>query len=149
MAMNPELKAQWLAALRSGDYKQGSHQLVRNDRYCCLGVACDLAVKAGVTSEWAGEDYPYFGDLEEWEADPIGAMDDDRASWAELPYNVRSWLGLPEGDPLVELPEDHFMIAKLKNAGALYGDNRKVKVSQLNDNGVTFAEIADLIEEQL
>ena len=50
--MNPEIKAQWVAALRSGEYKQGRGQL-RNtdDEYCCLGVLCDLAVKAGVT-EW-------------------------------------------------------------------------------------------------
>lgn len=33
---------QWLAALRSGVYKQGKKHLCLNDRYCCLGVACDV-----------------------------------------------------------------------------------------------------------
>lgn len=28
----------WIAALRSGKYKQGSGYLCRGDRYCCIGV---------------------------------------------------------------------------------------------------------------
>ena len=41
--MNPELKQKWLEALRSGRYKQGILQLrSSDDRYCCLGVLCDL-----------------------------------------------------------------------------------------------------------
>lgn len=45
--MNPELKAAWLTALRSGEYKQG-HNLLRRDKnnttvICCLGVLCDIS----------------------------------------------------------------------------------------------------------
>ena len=41
--MNSELKAKWVAALRSGRYKQGDGLLrSRNDEYCCLGVLCDV-----------------------------------------------------------------------------------------------------------
>lgn len=46
--MTPELKACWVAALRSGRYAQGRCQL-RDDtdsdrpRYCCLGVLADVA----------------------------------------------------------------------------------------------------------
>ena len=40
-------KKKWLAALRSGEYKQGRGVLRRRrrgvDRYCCLGVLADLA----------------------------------------------------------------------------------------------------------
>lgn len=32
----------WIAALRSGEYKQGRGQLVSGNRFCCLGVACDV-----------------------------------------------------------------------------------------------------------
>lgn len=41
--MNPEWKKKWLEALRSGKYVQGQNVL-RSDgnRYCCLGVLCDL-----------------------------------------------------------------------------------------------------------
>lgn len=50
--LNPERKAEWIAALLSGDYEQGRSAL-RNGRseYCCLGVACDLAVKADIIPE--------------------------------------------------------------------------------------------------
>ncbi|MEM9067149.1 MAG: hypothetical protein AAGE52_01545 [Myxococcota bacterium] len=41
--MTPELKAKWLKALRSGDYKQGAHQLRTRKGYCCLGVLCDVS----------------------------------------------------------------------------------------------------------
>lgn len=33
-----ELLISWLAALRSGKYKQGRYCLVRDDAFCCLGV---------------------------------------------------------------------------------------------------------------
>ena len=40
----PKFKAKWLAALRSGEYKQGVETLYTNDdKYCCLGVACRVA----------------------------------------------------------------------------------------------------------
>jgi hypothetical protein len=40
--MDPELKAKWLAALRSGSYQQGRGALLHcgdgDKEYCCLGV---------------------------------------------------------------------------------------------------------------
>lgn len=49
--MDPEVKARWVAALRSGDYEQGAHALRTNDnRYCCLGVLCDVVDPAGWSS---------------------------------------------------------------------------------------------------
>ena len=37
-----EMKA-WVAALRSGKYKQGTGRLRgKDDTYCCLGVKCDV-----------------------------------------------------------------------------------------------------------
>lgn len=37
-------KEKWLKALRSGEYKQGQSELYNGeDKYCCLGVACDVA----------------------------------------------------------------------------------------------------------
>jgi hypothetical protein len=42
--MKQELKEKWIAALRSGKYKQGQGLLrSANDRYCCLGVLCEVA----------------------------------------------------------------------------------------------------------
>lgn len=37
----------WIKALRSGNYKQGYYHLKVADRYCCLGVACDVAFSNG------------------------------------------------------------------------------------------------------
>lgn len=46
MAMNPEIKQRWVAALRSGEYKQAHHKLAdAHGGYCCLGVLCDLYAK--------------------------------------------------------------------------------------------------------
>ena len=47
----------WLAALRSDEYRQGEAALHRTaddggpDMWCCLGVACDVYLKAGGTLE--------------------------------------------------------------------------------------------------
>ncbi len=45
MAMDPELKKKWVAALRSGEYKQGRNRLHRkvDNSFCCLGVLCEVA----------------------------------------------------------------------------------------------------------
>lgn len=47
--MDAAIKAKWLEALRSGDYRQGTGHLrsVSNDTYCCLGVLCDIADPEG------------------------------------------------------------------------------------------------------
>lgn len=48
--MTPELKQQWIDALRSGKYLQGKRRLRGSDtNFCCLGVLCDI-VEPG---EWA------------------------------------------------------------------------------------------------
>lgn len=39
---NKELAREWVAALRSGKYVQGQQQLRQLNRYCCLGVLCDI-----------------------------------------------------------------------------------------------------------
>ena len=49
MKMNPEVKAKWVEALRSGEYRQTKGYLHRNGGgFCCLGVLCDVAVKDGL-----------------------------------------------------------------------------------------------------
>jgi hypothetical protein len=38
------LMKRWIAALRSGEYKQGIGYLIKDGKYyCCLGVLCDVA----------------------------------------------------------------------------------------------------------
>lgn len=46
--LNKEMKDKWVAALRSGKYKKGAQYLRfkdpddNQDRFCCLGVLCDI-----------------------------------------------------------------------------------------------------------
>ena len=40
--MNPKIKAKWMTALRSGDYKQAKGQLKESDKFCCMGVLIDI-----------------------------------------------------------------------------------------------------------
>lgn len=54
--MNPRIKKLWLKALRSGKYKQGQGQLKCGDKFCCLGVLCDLHSKE-TGEEWLGNTY--------------------------------------------------------------------------------------------
>lgn len=41
--MDIDLKTKWIAALRSGEYKQATSQLQKGDSFCCLGVLCKVA----------------------------------------------------------------------------------------------------------
>lgn len=38
--MDKDIKAKWLTALRSGEFKQGNGKLKDGDEFCCLGVLC-------------------------------------------------------------------------------------------------------------
>ena len=48
--MKKEIAEKWVAALRSGEYKQLVGQLASAQRteHCCLGVLCELAIKDDV-----------------------------------------------------------------------------------------------------
>lgn len=44
LKINKRQFKKWIAALDSGEYKQGAGQLNYNDRYCCLGVGCKVLI---------------------------------------------------------------------------------------------------------
>lgn len=132
--MNPDIKAQWVTALRSGEYVQGVGALrsltIHGDiGYCCLGVLCELAETADIVSRvehaediWAtyytGTDEPGYGDK------------------SVLPISVVRWAELDSTDP--KLPQD------LTNLG------NNASLAWANDWGnLTFDQIADLIERHL
>lgn len=125
--MNPEIKAQWVAALRSGEYEQGKRALSVNNQYCCLGVLCDLAEKAGVvesTTDTIEDPTDPFGDHRV----PVKFYGRNSAS-SFLPKEVVDWSEADDGIVDVSTPDGHFGL------------------HILNDQGNTFAEIADFIEQ--
>ena len=45
--MNQEIKTKWVAALRSGEYKQTKSVLTNGKGFCCLGVLCKVSQQEG------------------------------------------------------------------------------------------------------
>lgn len=134
--MNSEIKTEWLAALRSGEYKQGTRALNTEAGMCCLGVLCDLYVKKGNT-QWVEEfvtensdvDQMLIGQTIKGITDPITKHTD----FGILPIEVQNWAGLVENNPLT-VPN--------KKEDLQY-------ISALNDQGLTFSQIADIIQYSL
>lgn len=75
--MNANAK-KWVEALRSGEFKQVKGRLKTVDGYCCLGVVCELAIKAGVPVGVGA----------------IGLLPTFEGETARLPKGVRDWIGL-------------------------------------------------------
>lgn len=129
--MNPEIKEQWLTALRSGEYKQGTGQLHyrqnNQSEFCCLGVLCDLAKQAGIVQEFQSSE---------------GAL--DRVKYESISYEAEA---APAGwRKTTYLPAAVMMWAELSS------NNPEVAHSTLagmNDNGETFETISAAIERNL
>lgn len=49
--MNQKIKKKWIEALRSGKYKQGKTLLRSANKFCCLGVLCDI-IKNEIGINW-------------------------------------------------------------------------------------------------
>lgn len=122
--MNKKIKKLWIKALLSGDYEQGQNGLRRRDledgdKFCCLGVLCELYKQeiGGVT--WRVMDtissptwFRILGDS------------------SVLPNKIREWAGLDEA-----------------NGQFSYKNGKMESLSALNDSGKTFKQIAKVIEK--
>lgn len=105
--MDPEIKEQWLVALRSGRYQQTKSRLRDETGFCCLGVLCDVIEPDG----WRDDvDYAFYGCSD---GDLVKSMPPPRITEKAKIYNVDGQL------------------------------------SEFNDVGHSFAEIADWIERWL
>lgn len=96
MSMNPEVRAQWVAALRSGKYKQGVGRLKREasgfgpgdgEEFCCLGVLCDIQPPevGHWVKIWDGVDYVLNG---------LPKANYGVSNAAEIPAILREKLGI-------------------------------------------------------
>ena len=111
--MKKEIADKWVAALRSGDYKQCKGHLKDSTGHCCLGVLSEIS---GI-GEWESvEDHDYF----------IFKDGSTEKQVCGVTRKVLKWSGLKES------------LGEFKG-GALY---------ELNDRGLAFGGIADVIEEK-
>ena len=122
--MNENAK-KWVAALRSGEYRQCKSRLHRQDEYCCLGVAEELRLNS-VGESWVA--HPELAD--EFVVPGWTGEHDEEPGYAVLSKETQDWLGLAS---------DH--------GSWDAGDNPRSLIS-MNDHGKTFAEIADIIESE-
>lgn len=99
-----EARAAWVEALRSGEYKQGKRYLANDGKYCCLGVACELAIKDGVPIERGEESGRAFY-----------AGDD-----ATLAFPIREWLGLDTSEGGYRRNGHDTSLAKRNDDGATF-----------------------------
>lgn len=115
--MSPELKAQWVAALRSGKYKQGKTRLYTKEynSYCCMGVLCAIANKPYTYVDGGGKGVP---------------ADEDCEAMGLPIYNIAA---------SNYFPEDNRIIDGLVDVSTLCALNDRLNKS--------FNEIADYIEK--
>lgn len=144
--MKPEIKKLWVKALRSGEYEQGTHQLVKDNKYCCLGVLCEIAHKSGVVELKTGQDHMdvtrlFYGTPEEFNITYKPNVD-GCAKYEVLPKSVMEWAGLDVNNPELNIQDDD---EDWRNNGPY-----PVQMAELNDElGYGFNRLARLIESQL
>ena len=130
-------KEQIVSALRSGEYKQTADGLRREDKFCVLGVICDVYMKdnPGIWEEvrvgWSSNTLQYPRSL-------TATADEGKSEYALqlLPPLIAEWAF---GDRSQTNPE----ILTDKDADW-------TTLGHANDeDGFSFEELADIIEEQL
>jgi len=123
--MNPQVKEKWVSALRSGEYQQGAFCLRSDQGFCCLGVLCDIYLKEH-NQEWISSSdghYYLLSEDENYFGPESEILTQEVAEWAEL--NDKS--------PLVKIGVDAI----------------QERLTVLNDQGYSFSEIADFIQNSL
>lgn len=124
-----------VVALRSGDYRQGRSKLNWDGEFCCLGVLTDICVKKGLVSGWKSSSY---------DEKIMDCMNHD----ATLPLNIQALTELSAEGTIKDrsLPVAARLIDRYMPFAKEY--KSVFNLTELNDKGATFEEIADLIEEQ-
>lgn len=141
--MKTDIKERWIAALESGEYEQGRGYLKTSaegvDKFCCLGVLCDLYSKE--------QDVPWS----RWHAERIFSMDEATVA---LPATVMNWAGWEANDifdasKLMQLNdhEGEWHVSPLDDAN--YKIVNEAKYWHEKYGGNSFKEIAQAIRDNL
>lgn len=124
--MNKEIAKLWVGLLRSGEFIQGKAKLRSGwegdaKSFCCIGVLCELYKR-----EHPGEECGW-NENNEFLVN-TGEPDPERG-YELMPPVVMKWAGM-------------------RSIGGLYNGDRN-SLDKDNDNGQTFAQIADTIEKEV
>jgi len=99
--MNPTIKAKWVAALRSGEYKQAKENLQDDKGYCCLGVLCVIS-----QSETG------FG---------IKENRDENSGDETISITIQRWADLPSSEgAIVSIEKEETSLAAHNDAGRTF-----------------------------
>jgi hypothetical protein len=101
--MNPQIKQKWVSALRSGDYQQTKGRLRKEDKFCCLGVLCDLYAKENNV---------------EWNLANNGHNYEFQHMVKFLPRSVVEWADLEYCNPPVN--DEESTLANLNDSGSTF-----------------------------
>jgi hypothetical protein len=132
--MKKEIAERWVAALRSGEYKQTKNILGRVDGdekyYCCLGVLCELAVEDGIIPPAS------IGHDECQDTDDLLVFDGNDK---EPGRDVIEWAGM----------RSRAGVYRQDGSTTISGDTDRGCLASDNDSGKSFAEIANIIEREV
>lgn len=152
--MIKEVADRWAAELRSGNYAQtkGALHVVlsnvsrRPEGFCCLGVLCEIAVRDGIID--LPEQDPYEGNGESIVYDNY---EGNQSLPGDLVINDFAGLksdtgmGVTYGD-IKEFISDRNMIRSIFG-NEFPHDDYQTSLVDLNDVGVPFTTIADIVEK--
>jgi hypothetical protein len=131
--MNTQIKQKWIDALRSDKYEQGSDKLRSVTGYCCLGVLCDLySQEHNVKWKFIGNDETNLQLMDYWYFDEESEF---------LPESVMNWAELKTPNPNVRV----YVEDNEDEDNWYYTD----ELSNINDSGYNFSQIANIIEAHL
>lgn len=124
-----ERQEAWVKALQSGKYKQGGEFLCQEKKFCCLGVACEIA--------------PEFKDYGSFYED-YSTLDPDEDEYA--PPEIVEALKLHSKEGLVE-EEHRISFFKAMESVGYRGPQRNTLASYNDSYDATFKQIAAAIRK--
>jgi len=122
--MDKRVKKLWIIALRSGEFKQCKGHLENDGSYCALGVLSVLALLEGICT---------------YNVDGKNGKFDNRQF--RLSYNIMKWAGIAQDDEKYLISDEQKIL--------LIINKRRTSIVDLNDEGKTFIQLANIIERHL
>jgi hypothetical protein len=104
--MKRSVARKWIKALESGEYSQGIHRLRSSDKWCCLGVLCNLHA----------QEHPEIAATQKLKWVYLGES-------TVLPKEVMVWSGMDSDIGSISYGEN---LAKMNDSGMTFQEISKV-----------------------